>query len=102
MSLPGGLPKRLSDAVESYVGWRGGQRPVSLKRLVKATGFMMPELGLTEKELADLIAVKLVALGCNIHFDMGEESSPLPDHAPRSPRVQRTVPAEHGKRRPTD
>lgn len=96
MPNPGGLPKILSEAVESYVDRCGSDRPVSMKRLVKATSFMMPELGLTGKELSDLIATKLVALGCNINFDMSEGAVPLPDEGKRSRHIQSRPPIDHG------
>lgn len=79
MSELGGLPKRLSEAVEAYVGQRDTGGPVSLKRIAKATGYMMPELCLTDKELADLVAAKLVAMGCDIDFNMSEVSDPWAD-----------------------
>jgi len=77
----GGLPKRLSQAVGAYVALRGKRHTVSLREIVNETSHMMPELRLTEKELADLIAAKLVVLGCNINFDMSEA-------APQAPRDQ--------------
>lgn len=63
------LPDRLTLAVGDYVT-RSGRRPVSVKKLVRATSYLMPEMKLSESELAEALARKLIDLGCNIDFDM--------------------------------
>lgn len=88
MSLPGGVPRKLAEAVEAHVGRGGSDRPVSVKSIMEATRSMMQELGLSEKELSDLIAMKLVAMGRNIHFNMGEAIPPLPGEEKWPKRAQ--------------
>jgi hypothetical protein len=89
------LPDRLSKAIASYVEWRGRSRPVSLQRIVKASRYLMPEVEMPQRQLADLIATDLVAMGCDIEFDLSEEDGA--SDASRPPKREKTRPlVDHG------
>ena len=94
MHNPPALPDRLSKAIASYVEWRGRSRPVSLQRIVKASRYLMPEIEMPQKQLANLIAGDLVAMGCDIEFDLADEEAPRPNPHPKQSKTHR--PVHHG------
>jgi hypothetical protein len=94
MHNPPALPDRLSKAIASYVEWRGRSRPVSLQRIVKASRYLMPEIEMPQNELANLIAGDLVAMGCDIEFDLANEEAPPAKPHPKPAKTRR--PVDHG------
>lgn len=69
------VPSRLRDALRSYMERRNTRRPISISTMVKRTRYAMPELTVSDEELAAMIAEQIVLNGGDVDFDTREAST---------------------------
>lgn len=63
------MSPRLVGAIRSYLDSRTVQRPVSIDRMLRTARYAIPELVVSDDELAELIARELIHEGCDVDFD---------------------------------
>jgi hypothetical protein len=63
------MPPRLVGAIRSYLGSRTIQRPVSIDRMLRTARRALPDLVVSDDELAELIARELIHEGADVDFD---------------------------------
>jgi hypothetical protein len=59
----------LAGAIRSYLGSRTIQRPVSIDRMLRTARYAVPDLVVSDDELAELIARELIHEGADVDFD---------------------------------
>lgn len=67
------VPSRLKEALRTFMERRTSRRPVSITMMLKRTRYAMPELAVSDEELAEIIAEQIIINGGDVDFD-GKES----------------------------
>lgn len=71
------LPPRLVGAIRTYLSSRTTQRPVSITRMMRTTRYAIPDLLVSDDELAELIARELISEGSDVDFDRTRQNQGL-------------------------
>lgn len=62
-------PPAMRTAVEAYLKRHSKKKPVSIARVVRATRAAIPDLSVSDEELADIIAEEAIDKGCSVDFE---------------------------------
>lgn len=63
------LSSRAIAAIREYLSQTDRSRPISVAGIVRAARSVMPDAGVGERELAELVSRELVLAGVNVDFD---------------------------------
>ena len=61
--------QRIHAEIRRYVSKRRSSYPVSVADLVRRIRYAAPEIGLDDRELAELVAAEIIQSGGNVAFD---------------------------------